>query len=78
MVIFKTAGGLKIRFMTARETARLMGAPESYKLPGTYLDGYMAMGDAVALPVVKYLAQHLLYPLAIELTKHGEKHQKAV
>jgi DNA (cytosine-5)-methyltransferase 1 len=63
ILIFKTADGLKIRFMTAREAARLMGAPESYKLPGTYLDGYMAMGDAVATPVVKYLAKHLLYPL---------------
>jgi DNA (cytosine-5)-methyltransferase 1 len=64
--------------MTAREAARLMGAPESYKLPGTYLDGYMAMGDAVALPVARYLAQHLLYPLAMELTKHDAKYQKAV
>ncbi|MDR1019931.1 MAG: DNA cytosine methyltransferase [Synergistaceae bacterium] len=78
ILIFKTADGLKIRFITAREAARLMGAPESYKLPGTYLDGYMAMGDAVALPVVKYLAKHLLYPLAAKLTKNDEKHQEAV
>jgi DNA (cytosine-5)-methyltransferase 1 len=78
ILILKMPDGLKIRFMTARESARLMGAPESYKLPGTYLDGYMAMGDAVALPVVKYLAKHLLYPLAVELTKHDAKDQKAV
>ena len=46
-----------------REAARLMGAPDSYKIPGSYNDGYTAMGDAVAMPVARYLAQHLLAPL---------------
>ncbi len=41
-----------------------MGAPDSYKIPGTYSDGYGALGDAVAVPVVRFLAQHLLWPLA--------------
>lgn len=54
---------LKTRLLTVRETARLMGAPDTYKLPGSYNDGYMAMGDAVAVPVVRYLAEHLLAPL---------------
>ncbi len=63
-LVFKTDDGLATRLLTVRETARLMGAPESYKLPGTYNDGYKAMGDAVAVPVAKYLAKHLLTPLA--------------
>jgi DNA (cytosine-5)-methyltransferase 1 len=46
-----------------------MGAPENYKLPGTYNDGYRAMGDAVAVPVSRYLAESLLAPLA-ELIKN--------
>ncbi|MHB1290956.1 MAG: DNA (cytosine-5-)-methyltransferase, partial [Sulfuricella sp.] len=37
--------------------------PETYKIPGTYNDGYMAMGDAVAVPVARWLAQNLLLPL---------------
>lgn len=59
-------GGDKLdtRLLTVREAARLMGAPEGYKLPGTYNAGYSAMGDAVAVPVAKYLAEHLLAPLA--------------
>lgn len=53
------------RLMTVRETARLMGAPDGYKVPGSYYDGYKAMGDAVVAPVTKCLAENLLSPLCI-------------
>ncbi len=52
--------GVHARLLTTREVARLMGAPDSFKLPGTYNDGYFAMGDAVAVPVAKFLSDHLL------------------
>lgn len=64
VLVLKKEGKLSTRLLTVRETARLMGAPESYKLPGTYNDGYKAMGDAVAVPVARYLARHLLSPLS--------------
>ena len=51
------------RLMTPREAARLMGAPNRYQLPGSPNDSYSAMGDAVAVPVVKHLAKHLLSKL---------------
>ena len=54
----------RTRILSPREAARLMGAPETFKLPGTFNDGYKAMGDAVAAPVASYLAKHLLSPLA--------------
>jgi DNA (cytosine-5)-methyltransferase 1 len=54
---------IRTRLLTVRETARLMGA-SAWKLPGSYNDGYAAMGDAVAVPVVRHLARHLLRPLA--------------
>ncbi|WP_293760616.1 DNA cytosine methyltransferase [uncultured Aquitalea sp.] len=63
-LVLKRNGTLSTRLLTVRETARLMGAPDSFQLPGTYNDGYMAMGDAVAAPVAAYLAKHLLSPLA--------------
>jgi DNA (cytosine-5)-methyltransferase 1 len=44
-----------------------MGAPKRYKVLGSYSDGYKAMGDAVVVPAVRYLARHLLYPLAQRL-----------
>lgn len=60
VLVLKRNGQLATRLLTIRETARLMGAPDSFKLPGTYNDGYKAMGDAVAMPVARYLSEHLL------------------
>jgi DNA (cytosine-5)-methyltransferase 1 len=65
VLVVKKNGALHSRLLTVRETARLMGAPESYRIPGSYNDGYKAMGDAVAVPVVSWLAKHLLRPLAL-------------
>ena len=62
-------GHLRTRLLTVREAARLMGAPDTYKIPGSYNDGYMAMGDAVALPVVRFLSESLLAPLAYRASK---------
>ena len=62
-VIIVEQGFVSSRLMTTRECARLMGAPETYKLPGSYNDGYKAMGDAVAVPVTRWLSKHLLRPL---------------
>ncbi len=56
-------GEVRSRLMTVRECARLMGAPDTYILPGSYNDGYRAMGDAVAVPVTRWLAQNLLAPI---------------
>ena len=62
-LILKRDGKLSTRLLTVRETARLMGAPESFKLLGSYNDGYKAMGDGVAVPVASWLAKTLLSPL---------------
>ena len=40
-----------------------MGAPDAFQIPGSYNDGYRAMGDAVVVPVVRWLTRHLLAPL---------------
>jgi len=65
VLVIHSNGQLRSRLLTVREAARLMGAPESYKLPGSYNDGYKAMGDAVAVPVARWLAKKLLLPLAL-------------
>ena len=64
ILIIADDGKLRTRLLTVRETARLMGVPDSYMIPGSYNDGYMAMGDAVAVPVVEYLSSQLLAPLS--------------
>lgn len=42
-----------------------MGAPHSYKLSSSYNESYNAMGDAVVVPVIKHLIDHLLVPLVL-------------
>jgi DNA (cytosine-5)-methyltransferase 1 len=64
-VLIVEEGEVKTRLMTVRETARLMGAYEDFKIPGSYNDGYKAMGDAVCAPVAGWLAEHLLSPLCL-------------
>jgi DNA (cytosine-5)-methyltransferase 1 len=63
-VLLVDHGKVRSRLMTVRECARLMGAPDTYIVGGSYNDGYRAMGDAVAVPVTRWLTQHLLAPLA--------------
>ncbi len=71
VVVLRDAKGMvSTRLLTVRETARLMGAPDSYQLPGNYNDGYKAMGDAVAVPVARWLARHLLHPLCLAAENH--------
>ncbi len=64
LLVLMKGGRYQTRLLTVRETARLMGAREDYRIPGSYNDGYHAMGDAVAVPVARYLGQHLLAPIA--------------
>lgn len=66
-LVIKHGQELQSRLLTVSETAKLMGAPDTYQLPGGYNDGYKAMGDAVAVPVATYLAKNLLSKLAAAL-----------
>lgn len=54
---------VRSRLISPRETARLMGLPDKYKLPKGYNDAYHLTGDGVAVPVVRHLASHLFEPL---------------
>lgn len=54
---------VRSRLLSPREAARLMGLPESYRLPGNYNQAYHLAGDGVAVPVVRFVAAHLLEPL---------------
>ena len=66
-LVYKHNNEVHARLLTVREAARLMGAPDSFILPGTYNDGYKAMGDAVALPVAKFIGERFLSRLAEEI-----------
>ena len=54
---------VRSRLLCTREAARLMGLPDGYRLPKAYNEAYHLVGDGVAVPVVRYLAQHLFEPI---------------
>ncbi|MFD1703316.1 DNA cytosine methyltransferase [Methylopila henanensis] len=54
---------VRSRLISARETARLMGLPDSYQLPKNYNEAYHLTGDGVVAPVVRHLAAHIFDPL---------------
>lgn len=51
---------VRTRLVSSRETARLMGLPDSYRLPARYNEAYHLTGDGVVVPVVDHLAKHLV------------------
>ena len=57
---------IRSRLISARETARLMGLPDDYKLPKNYNEAYHLTGDGLVVDVVRHLAQHILEPLLAE------------
>lgn len=54
---------VRSRLISSRETARLMGLVDSYKLPRSYNAAYHLTGDGVAVPVVRHLARHIFEPI---------------
>lgn len=54
---------IRSRLLSAREAARLMGLPDTYKMPKRYNEAYHLAGDGVCVDVVRFLAKSLLEPL---------------
>jgi DNA (cytosine-5)-methyltransferase 1 len=62
-VVVVEDGRVRTRLINPREAARLMGLPETYRLPRAATAALHVAGDGVAVPVVRWLAQELLQPL---------------
>lgn len=56
-------GRAKLRAVSAREAARLMGLDDTYRLPAAETSALKVVGDGVSVPVVRWLGEHLLAPL---------------
>lgn len=70
--VVRVGGGapLGVRWMTATEYAKLMGAPH-YRLPSNTTQALMGLGDAVCVDVVAWLTRHYLRPLLTGTVGHG-------
>ncbi len=66
MILVVDGERVRSRLISARETARLMGLPDSYRLPENYNEAYHLTGDGVVVDVVRHLARHILEPLLAE------------
>ncbi|MGE0595983.1 MAG: DNA cytosine methyltransferase [Hyphomonadaceae bacterium] len=64
MLLFVEGPQVRSRLLTPREAARLMGVPEDYPLPASQTAALHLIGDAVCVPVVRWLSERLLAPLA--------------
>jgi DNA (cytosine-5)-methyltransferase 1 len=62
-IIIVDGNEVRTRLLSPREAARLMGLPETYKLPYKYNDAYHLIGDGVAVPVVRHIASSILEPI---------------
>ncbi|MBM3941562.1 MAG: DNA cytosine methyltransferase [SAR202 cluster bacterium] len=60
-------GNARVRWMTAREYARLQGAPEFQWGDATESQAKFALGDAVCVPAVAWLARSYLAPAACKI-----------
>lgn len=70
LIVVVRGDEVRSRLLSSREAARLMGLPDTYKLPKTYNEAYHLAGDGVVVPVVRYIAQHLLEPILSK--EHGK------
>ena len=63
VIVVVDGQSVKARLISSRETARLMGLPDTYKLPANYNEAYHLTGDGVVVPVVRHLAEHIFEPV---------------
>lgn len=63
LIVVVDGQSVKARLISTRETARLMGLPDEYKLPDSYNEAYHLTGDGVVVPVVRHLAKHIFQPV---------------
>jgi DNA (cytosine-5)-methyltransferase 1 len=66
-------GQFRVRLVTPRECARLMGA-DSFKIKATLNQALFGFGDAVCVPVVRWIAENYLNPLIDSYGQDQEHH----
>jgi DNA (cytosine-5)-methyltransferase 1 len=72
-ILVVEGGKARSRLLSPREAVRLMGLPDNYQLSSNYNEAYHLAGDGVAVPVVRFLAEHIVEPLV----KIGQKRRRA-
>lgn len=69
----KTLNAHNIRMMTPREWARLQGFPDSFEFPVADTHAYKQLGNAVAVPVIRAIAERMIEQLDRHYGREGER-----
>lgn len=67
-------GTVRMRWMTPREYARLQGVPDRYPIQVPTNQALTGFGDGVCVPVVTWIAEHILNPLVKSLQESSSVH----
>ncbi|HWP00623.1 MAG TPA: DNA (cytosine-5-)-methyltransferase [Methylococcus sp.] len=59
-ILVETEHGRPPRMLTPRECARLMGFPDSFRIPVSDTQAYKQFGNAVVVPVIAFLARSMV------------------
>jgi len=68
LIMIVEGNRIRSRLISARETARLMGLPDTYLLPDVYNEAYHLTGDGVVVPVVRHISHNLFEPLLLAMS----------
>jgi DNA (cytosine-5)-methyltransferase 1 len=72
-IVAVDGSAIRTRLLSPREAARLMGLGDDYRLPVNDRDAYDLVGDGVVVPVVRYLAEHVLEPILLPRGSQGRQ-----
>jgi len=66
-IIVVKGNQVKTRLLSVKEAAALMGLPDDFILPAAYQSAFKVIGDGLAVPSVRFLAERILEPLAMAI-----------
>ncbi|HFI1561992.1 DNA cytosine methyltransferase [Yersinia similis] len=72
-IIVADKDDVKTRLLSVKEAAALMGLPEDFILPTTYQSAFKIIGDGLAVPSVRFLAERILEPLATAVRNFSQQ-----
>ena len=68
--------GRNPRRLTPRECARLMGFPDDFVIPVSDTQAYRQFGNSVCVPLMSYLAEHVVNQMRTDSTVHSRSEKR--
>lgn len=72
-IIVVKGSQVKTRLLSVKEAAALMGLPDDFILPAAYQSAFKVIGDGLAVPPVRFLAERILEPMAMAVRNNSQR-----